>query len=303
MATAKTFKLEQATIDKLQDIASSLGMTWDETFSALSALYEQNQQASHQGRTAEMKQFQALLQQLADSYTAALAYNATAEDRIRQEYAARIMTSEQAVESLKERAQKAEQEKDKADVHVIEMDGKVSDLTKELKGVSSEYMEYQRRAEQKAKEDASSITETKRNNEVLQRQVTNLAEQVDSMKEKVASVDAVNAELAKVRDEARQSAVSLDAARKEIETLKKELADAKAAAQAREQELKGRYDERAENAKQAAENDKQKAVLAEREQAAARAQERIDKMQEQVDKATARADEWQEKYYALKEQN
>ena len=303
MATPKTFKLEPETMSRLQAISEGLGMTWDETFSTLSSLYEQNYASSEQGRAAETKQFQALLQKVSDAYTAALAYNGTAEDRIRHEYAARIETSEQAVSSLKDQLADAVEAKEKAEAHASELDGKLKDQTDELNAVKKEYEEYKADAEAQAKQDAVAFYEQKKLNGLLQDQIANLSEQLDGMKDKAASADSVRAELARLRDEAKQSAAALDEARKEIETLKVVSSEEQRAAKAREQELRQRYEERAENARQAAENKLRAAVIAEREAGVAKVQERIDKMQAQIDKATARADAWQEKYYALKEKN
>lgn len=301
MTTAKTFKLEQETLERLQAISAGLGLTWDETFSTLSTLYEQNQAASEQGRTAETRQFQALLQKVADAYTAALELNGTAEERIRHEYAARVVTAEQSVVSLKEKANAAELAQDKAETHAIELEGKLKEMTDELNAVKREYMEYKSRAEKQAQLDATTLNDTKKLNGILQTQIANLTEQVEAMKEKTAAAEAVSTELAKVRAKEQQSAKALAEAKQEVAALQKQLADVQTAGKAREQELKGRYDERAENAQQAAENKLQAAILAEREQSNTRAQTRLDKMQAQLDKATARADEWQEKYYALKD--
>lgn len=320
MASVKTFKLEQDTVERLQAITNELGMSWDATFSALSSMYEQNKMAVEQGRTKEVQQFQTLLQQVADTYLGSLEINGQAEQRIRVEYAARIESAEQSVASLKEAAEKAKQAQTKAEDAYIALAKEHDQQTEELKNAQNALVAAKTSAEKQAAKDAESIAETKKFNEVLQGQVADLQAKLDAMKAEVEAAVALEEEAKTAKQQAQEIAAEKAGLQAQIDALNKQLADEKERAEkqaaalnqqiedekqhAKDQiaELTGRFKERADNAEQAAKNRLDAAVLAEREQCTKKAQERIDKMQASLDKATEQRDAWQAKFYELKEQ-
>ena len=104
MATvAKTFKLDQATIDKLTAVMEGSGLSWDGTFAMLASQHEAEEAARATGRETEMADFMSIVGSLTDAYASALTINANTESRVRAEFEKRIASNEAAVSALQEK--------------------------------------------------------------------------------------------------------------------------------------------------------------------------------------------------------
>lgn len=112
MANDKVFsaRADEATIEKMNQIAEESGMKKAEILPALIAAWEANTiREALPGRATEIDNVHNLLIQIEHAYTASLELNVNAENRIRTEFEARISSSEQAVASLKEAVVKAQE--------------------------------------------------------------------------------------------------------------------------------------------------------------------------------------------------
>lgn len=112
MANDKVFsaRADEATIEKMNQIAEESGMKKAEILPALIAAWEANTiREALPGRATEIDNVHNLLIQIEHVYTASLELNVNAENRIRTEFEARISSSEQAVASLKEAVVKAQE--------------------------------------------------------------------------------------------------------------------------------------------------------------------------------------------------
>ena len=243
MATvAKTFKLDQATIEKLQGVIDATGLTWDGAFAMLASQYTAQQAAQATGRETEMQDFAMLLSKISEAYSTALAINANTDERIRAEYSHRLTASEEAVASLKEKLSAAN---DKANVAADEL--KVAKAEAESMAAKADEA-----AEQAAKaNDALNDKETLIT--MLKAESANLKQQIEQLSKQ-----------AKLGDEAEAQRKRAEAAEDEVQKLKEQLAEANG----KNNEIKGRYDEKLEIAAAKAENEKNAAVLAAKAEAA-----------------------------------
>ena len=110
MADQKPFSVraDQEVIDKYSEIAEAAGLKKSELLPVLLASYSQTQaKAALPGRGTEIENVESLLNQLKDAYLHSLELNVNAEQRIRQEFETRIASNEQAVASLKQKADAA----------------------------------------------------------------------------------------------------------------------------------------------------------------------------------------------------
>lgn len=243
MATvAKTFKLDQETIEKLQGVIDATGLTWDGAFAMLASQYTAQQAAQATGRETEMQDFTMLLSKISEAYSTALAINANTDERIRAEYSHRLTASEEAVASLKEKLSAAN---DKANVAADEL--KVAKAEAESMAAKADEA-----AEQAAKaNDALNDKETLIT--MLKAESANLKQQIEQLSKQ-----------AKLGDEAEAQRKRAEAAEDEVQKLKEQLAEANG----KNNEIKGRYDEKLEIAAAKAENEKNAAVLAAKAEAA-----------------------------------
>lgn len=251
---AKTFKLEQETIDKLQGVIDATGLTWDGTFALLASQYTAQQAAQATGRQTEMQDFTTLLSKISEAYASALAINANTDERIRTEYAHRLATSEEAVASLNEKLSAAKDEATAA--------------ADELKTVKAEAEALTAKADEAA-EQAAKANDALSDKETL----------ISMLKAENANLKTANEQLskqAKLGEEAETQRKRADAAEAETQKIKAQLAEAQAAIKAAKadaktaaDELKGRYEERLEIAKAKAQNEKDAAVIAAKAEAAA----------------------------------
>lgn len=110
MANEKVFSVraDEATIEKMNQIAEDSGMKKAEILPVLISAWEANAiREALPGRSTEIDNVHNLLAQIERAYTSSLELNINAENRIRTEYEARISSGEQAVASLKEAEAKA----------------------------------------------------------------------------------------------------------------------------------------------------------------------------------------------------
>ena len=113
MANEKVFSVraDEATIEKMNQIAEDSGMKKAEILPVLIAAWEANAiREALPGRSTEIDNVHNLLAQIERAYTSSLELNINAENRIRTEYEARISSGEQAVASLKEAEAKSKAE-------------------------------------------------------------------------------------------------------------------------------------------------------------------------------------------------
>lgn len=135
MANEKVFSVraDEATIEKMNQIAEDSGMKKAEILPVLISAWEANAiREALPGRSTEIDNVHNLLAQIERAYTSSLELNINAENRIRTEYEARISSGEQAVASLKEAEAKAKAEaataKDTVENLSKERDQLLSDL-------------------------------------------------------------------------------------------------------------------------------------------------------------------------------
>ena len=153
MATAsvsKTFKLDPETVESLQQIMQTSGLSWDGVFSMLANLYAAQEAAKSVGRETELQDFVTILNKAQEAYTSALAINANTDERIRAEYERRLRTAEEATASLKDKALAAE-EKAKA------MEQERNDVQEKLKAATKEAEQAAKRAEKAEKVTRQSL--------------------------------------------------------------------------------------------------------------------------------------------------
>lgn len=133
MANDKVFsaRADEATIERLNAVAEQSGMKKSDLLPALLEAYENNcVRQALPGRATEIDNFHNLLSQLERAYTGSLELNVNAENRIREEFEARIISSEEAVQALraqlsqaKEAAEAAKTAKDEAETKAKNLEG------------------------------------------------------------------------------------------------------------------------------------------------------------------------------------
>ena len=266
MADQKPFSVraDQEVIDKYSEIAEAAGLKKSELLPVLLASYAQEQaKAALPGRGTEIDHVESLLNQLKDAYLHSLEINANAEARIRQEFAARIENNEQAVASLKA----------KADAAVA----KEQEAKAALDAVTAERDELKTRAENK--------DQLEKFNKSLQEQVTDMREKIEASKAELEAAAELEKQSADLKSNLKAAEDRAEKSEAEAADLRKKLEDAKVRADADRVELKGRYDEKMDNLRDKLENEKQAAVLAER--------------QKQQEAAAAKMEKAEQKYAAL----
>lgn len=256
-AISKTFKLDQKTIDELQGILDTTGLTWDGTFALLASQYQAQTAASSVGRATEMQEFTTLLSKVSEAYASALAINADTDARIRAEYDARITSYETTLASLKDELTDA-----KASVKAAQ--DQVRDAERDTKVAQAEAAASTKRAEDaESKVGAlqSALNDKAALNEGLATQLTTSQKHAAELAEQVKAADAkTEAKLEALRKAHAQEVAQMEARFKNLQ---------KDHAQEIER-LKGRFEERTEIAAGKAQNELAAAVLKAKQEADAK---------------------------------
>lgn len=99
-AVAKTFKIDEEVLQRLEAICKESGLTWSGTIAQLVAQYKAQEAAVAVGRVTEMESFTTMTTKLQEAYAGSLELAAQTEDRLRNEFAARFTTQETAIAAL-----------------------------------------------------------------------------------------------------------------------------------------------------------------------------------------------------------
>lgn len=113
MANDKVFsaRADEQTIERLNQLAEQSGMKKADILPALLDAWESNRiREALPGRATEIDNLHNLLTQVERAYTASLELNVNAENRIREEYAVRIQSNEEAVQALRAQLDKAKEQ-------------------------------------------------------------------------------------------------------------------------------------------------------------------------------------------------
>ena len=310
MANDKVFSVraDEDTIAKLEALAEESGMRKADLLPVLLDCYAREQaKGALPNRSTEIDNVRSLLAQIDHAYLASLELAANADARIREEYAARLATNEQAVASLKEKSDKAEGE-------AKEAKDALADVKEERDAEAARADAAEAALEKLQGEAAEEKDRLLKFNAALQSQVDALKEKADAVAAELEAAAAIESENAKIQDELTEVTGRAERAEREADELQKKLDDAKEKAKLGATELKGRYDEKIDNLREKLKNEKEAAVLDARRDGEAQLrsavaaadekhQERIDKMQEAIDKLTEQRDTWQEKFYALRDED
>ena len=247
-AISKTFKLDQKTIDELQGILDTTGLTWDGTFALLASQYQAQTAASSVGRATEMQEFTTLLSKVSEAYASALAINADTDARIRAEYDARITSYETTLAALKNELTDAE-------ASVKAAQDRARDAERDATVAKAEAAASTKRAEDaESKVDAlqSALNDKAALNEGLATQLTTSQKHAAELAEQVKASDAkAEAKLGDLRKAHQQ----------EIQQMKDQLTELQRDHAQEIERLKGRFEERAEIAAGKAQNNLAAAVL------------------------------------------
>ena len=281
MANDKVFSVraDDETIAKLEQIAETSGMKKAELLPALMSAYEvQEAKGALPGRATEIANVENLLGQIKTAYIASLELNANAEERIRSEFVTRIENNEQAVASLKAKAEaataSADELKDALSTVTSERDAAVT------RAEAAEGALAKLQADTEAEKEQMS-----RFNISLQSQVDTLKAQAEAAAEEVAAAAAIESENLKLTEENKAAIERATKAEAEVANFSEKLKDEQKKAKEDVTELKGRYEEKLDNLREKLANEKEAAVLKERS--------------EQMQKATGELAAWQAKYEAL----
>lgn len=100
-AVAKTFKIDEDVLQRLEAICKESGLTWSGTIAQLVAQYKAQEAAASVGRVTEMETYTTMVTKLQEAYAGSLEFAAQTEDRLRNEFAGRFTTQETAIAALK----------------------------------------------------------------------------------------------------------------------------------------------------------------------------------------------------------
>lgn len=135
MANDKVFsaRADENTIERLNAVAEQSGMKKSDLLPALLEAYESNcVRQALPGRTTEIDNFHNLISQIERAYTGSLELNVNAENRIREEYEARIISNEEAVQALRAQLEKAKETVEAAKVAQQEAEAKAKSYSADL---------------------------------------------------------------------------------------------------------------------------------------------------------------------------
>ena len=242
------------------------------------------------GRSDEIAHVDDLLGQIKTVYLSSLSLAQNAADVARKEQAAAIERNEKTITDLQEKSAKL---KEAADEAGEERDAVRQELDERLKELES--------LKKDAATAAETIEQTKRFNQTLQEQLDELREKAEAARTELEAAADLEGEVAKLKDDLAAAVARAEKAENEASNLSQKLTDATEKVKTDATELKGRYDEKFDNLRAKLKNEKEAAVLAERSAADEKNHARIDKMQATIDKLTEQRDQWQEKFYALRE--
>lgn len=287
MADQKPFSVraDQEVIDKYSKIAEAAGLKKSELLPVLLASYSQTQaKAALPGRGTEIENVESLLNQLKDAYLHSLELNVNAEQRIRQEFETRIASNEQAVASLKQ----------KADAAVA----KEQEAKAALDAITAERDELKIRAEnadaaiEKLRdESAKQKDQLEKFNKSLQEQVADMREKIEASKAELEAAAELEKQSADLKAKLKAAEDRAEKSEAEADDLHKKLEDAKVRADADCVEMKGRYDEKMDNLRDKLENEKQAAILIERQKQQEAAAAKLEKVEQKYEALLLRLEE------------
>ena len=308
MANDKVFSVraDEDTIAKLEALAEESGMRKADLLPVLLDCYAREQaKGALPNRSTEIDNVRSLLAQIDHAYLASLELAANADARIREEYAARLATNEQAIVSLKEKAATASSE-------AKEAKDALANIENERDAEAARADAAEAALEKLQKESEEEKDRLLKFNASLQAQIGTLQEKSDAAAAELEAASALEAENEKLKADAKAAIERAEKAEASAADLTDKLKEAAEKAKSDATELKGRYDEKFDNLREKLSNEKEKAVLDERRtgemqlRAAVDAsdekhQERVEKMQAAIDKITEQRDIWQEKFYSLRD--
>ena len=301
--------------DELADqFAKNGGGNKSDFFRALLETYQMQMAAGAMpGRSDEIAHVNELLGQFKTVYLASLTLAQNAADVARKEQAATIERNEKTISDLQEKSLKLKEAADAAHTERDAARTELKERTAELDSIKKELEATQAASEKNAATAAETIEQTKRFNETLQAQMDEMRKKVEKAATELEAAAALEAESEKLKADLHAAIERAEKAEAEAAGLSKKLAEQTEKAKTDATELKGRYDEKFDNLREKLTNEKEAAVLEERrfvdsqlraavDAADVKHQERIDKMQAAIDKLTEQRDAWQEKFYALREE-
>lgn len=275
MAADKVFSVraDEATIAQLEKLADESGMKKTELLPALLSAYATEQaKGALPGRASEIENVESLLAQIKTAYLASLELNANAEARIRTEYEARIASNEQAVESLKEKAERATME-------AKEAKAALADCTKERDDANARANTAEAALEKLHGDTAEEKDRMLKFNASLQAQVDTLKEKAEATAAELAAAAELEKESAKTKAQLKDALARAEKAEAEAADLRGKLTDAQTKAKDDLTELRGRYDEKMDNLRGKMANEKDAAVIEERKKVTAEMQQQVEKYQ------------------------
>ena len=244
MANDKVFsaRADEATIERLNAVAEQSGMKKSDLLPALLEAYESNcVRQALPGRTTEIDNFHSLLSQVERAYTGSLELNVNAENRIREEYEARIISNEEAVQALRSQLAQAKEAVDVAKAAQQEAEAKAKTLDDNLARVTDTLATI--------KESLANANAAKDSNE---RRIIDLEAKLTDLPEIKAKADAAAATISQLQAEAAQAVLDH----------KQALLEARERAADARDRLRTEMAQKAEEAEQRAEKRHQEAMRA-----------------------------------------
>lgn len=229
MAVAKTFKIDEDVLQKLEGICKDSGLTWSGMFAELAAQYRAQEAASSVGRATELETFSTMLTKVKEAYAGSLVIAAQTEERIRNEFAARFTTQETAIAALKEKLEDARTDAAAAAAQAKEATERATAAEKDAATATSRADV----ADQRILELSEALAERKTRIKELEGRLTVADEAIKAAaKEREKALSRQKAELDKVHAIDQREAVlkaheedtaEADKLRKKIDTLMEEL--------------------------------------------------------------------------------
>ena len=301
--------------DELADqFAKNGGGNKSDFFRALLETYQMQMAAGTMpGRSDEIAHVDELLGQFKTVYLSSLTLAQNAADVARKEQSETIERNEKIISDLQEKTAKLKETADAAHAERDAARTELKERTAALDAVKKELEATQAVFEKNAAAAEETIEQTKRFNETLQAQMDEMRKKAEESATELEAAATLEAESEKLKADLHSAIERAEKAEAEAAGLSKKLAEQTEKAKTDATELKGRYDEKFDNLREKLENEKQSAILDERRTGEAQLcaavdaadekhQERIDKMQSAIDKLTEQRDAWQEKFYALREE-
>ena len=296
-----------------EQFAENGGGNKSEFFRALLDTYQMQMAAGAMpGRSDEIAHVDDLLGQIKTVYLSSLSLAQNAADVARKEQAAAIERNEKVISDLQEKSAKLKEDVDAARSERDAIRTELDERLAELDSIQQDLEATKAAATKDAATAAETIEQTKRFNETLQAQLDEMRKKSEETVAELAAAAALEDEVTKLKSDLSAAVARAEKAEGEVDAIKKQLSDTTEKAKMDATELNGRYKEKFDNLREKLENEKQSAILDERRtgEAQLRAavdaadekhQERIDKMQSAIDRLTEQRDQWQEKFYALRE--